>query len=147
MSTAVAVAILASLAFSTAVQVPSGTDLKTMLMLVGPMVLPRITLAIFVELFAFFFLRLYRTVLADIKFYQNELTNVEGWFSALQVAAATRDTEVLKAAVTALLETERNFILKAGESTPEIEKLKAEQITTKELLAALTEVAKAKREK
>jgi hypothetical protein len=54
MSTAVAVAILASLAFSTAVQVPSGTDLKTMLMLVGPMVLPRITLAIFVELFAFF---------------------------------------------------------------------------------------------
>jgi hypothetical protein len=86
-------------------------------------------------------------VLADIKFYQNELTNVEGWFSALQVAAATRDTEVLKAAVTALLETERNFILKAGESTPEIEKLKAEQITTKELLAALTEVAKAKREK
>ena len=37
---------------------------------------PRMSLAVFLEVFAFFFLRLYKLNLTDVKYFQNELTNV-----------------------------------------------------------------------
>ncbi|MBI5525005.1 MAG: hypothetical protein HY897_01580 [Deltaproteobacteria bacterium] len=37
---------------------------------------PRITTVTFIEVFAFFFLKLYRASLIEIKFYQNELTSL-----------------------------------------------------------------------
>jgi hypothetical protein len=38
---------------------------------------PRTTFVVLIEIFAFFFLNLYRTSLSDIKYFQNETTNVE----------------------------------------------------------------------
>ncbi|MBI5527895.1 MAG: hypothetical protein HY897_16315 [Deltaproteobacteria bacterium] len=46
---------------------------------------PRITTVTFIEVFAFFFLKLYRASLIEIKFYQNELTCL----ASLQIALAT----------------------------------------------------------
>lgn len=46
--------------------------------------IPRFTLSIFIEVFSFFFLRLYSTSLNDIKYFQNELTNIESRFIALR---------------------------------------------------------------
>ena len=39
--------------------------------------IPRISFILFIEVFAFFFLRLYKLNLNDIKYYQNELTNID----------------------------------------------------------------------
>lgn len=39
--------------------------------------LPRITLVLFIQVFAYFFLKLYKASLLDIKYYQNELTSHE----------------------------------------------------------------------
>lgn len=38
---------------------------------------PKLSLVIFIEIFAFFFLKIYRDHLNDIKYYQNELTSIE----------------------------------------------------------------------
>ncbi|MBI5525806.1 MAG: hypothetical protein HY897_05685 [Deltaproteobacteria bacterium] len=49
---------------------------------------PRVTTVTFIEVFSFFFLKLYRASLMEIKFYQNELTSL----ASLQIAlAASRD--------------------------------------------------------
>jgi hypothetical protein len=49
---------------------------------------PRITTVTFIEVFAFFFLKLYRASLIEIKFYQNELTCL----ASLQIALASSQT-------------------------------------------------------
>ena len=46
--------------------------------------LPRISFVIFIEVFSFFFLRLYKANLSDVKFYQNELTNADARLVALE---------------------------------------------------------------
>ena len=89
--------------------------------------LPRISFAVFIEVFSFFFLRLYKTSLEDIKYYHNELTNLDSKLLALEMAISTPQSEALTPILLGLLNTDRNFILKAGESTVELEKVKTEQ--------------------
>lgn len=100
--------------------------------------IPRLSLIVFAELFAYFFLRLYKTGLADIKYYQNELTNVELKISALKVALAVNDNEILTLVIGELAKVDRNFILKKDETTVELEKVKTENLNTKEWLEHLT---------
>jgi hypothetical protein len=100
--------------------------------------IPRLSVIVFAELFAYFFLRLYKSGLADIKYYQNELTNVELKISALKAALAVKDNELLKIVIGELAKVERNFILKKNETTVEIEKIKTEHLNTKEWLEHLT---------
>lgn len=100
--------------------------------------IPRLSLIVFAELFAYFFLRLYKAGLADIKYYQNELTNVELKISALKVALAVKDNEILKVVIGELAKAERNFILKKDETTIELEKIKTENLNTKDWLEHLT---------
>ena len=75
----------------------------------------RVSIALFIQTFAYFFLRLYKTSLEDIKYYQNEITNIESRWLAL--ATAKDKPEFIKPAIDSLLKTERNFVLKKGEST------------------------------
>ena len=51
--------------------------------------LPRVSLVIFIEIFAFFFLRLYKTTLGDIKYYQNELTNIDFKVIGIKIRSST----------------------------------------------------------
>jgi hypothetical protein len=53
--------------------------------------LPRLTTVVFIEVFSFFFLRLYKTALAEIKFYQNELTGLAAWQIALDMAYLSKE--------------------------------------------------------
>lgn len=99
--------------------------------------LPRISVVIFIEVFAFFFLRLYRENLNDTKYYQNEITNLESKFIALDAAMFANDKESVKSIVSDLSKTERNRILKKGETTSEIEVNKNDSQTVKEILAAV----------
>ncbi|WP_444666889.1 hypothetical protein [Flavobacterium columnare] len=84
--------------------------------------IPRISIVVFIEIFSFFFLKLYRTNLNDIKYYQNEMTNAEFKLLALKSAFAKDDLDSIKSVIKEFSSIERNFILKKGESTVEIEK-------------------------
>jgi hypothetical protein len=103
----------------------------------------RISIALFIQTFAYFFLRLYKTSLEDIKYYQNEITNIESRWLALK--AATDKPEFLKSAIDALLKTERNFVLKKGESTLLLERERLEKNEIVDLVKeAMGVVAKVK---
>ena len=69
---------------------------------------PRVTLVLLVEVFAYFFLRLYKSSSEEIKFFQNELTTIEMKFSALQLAKEFSDKGTLKYVLKELAKTERN---------------------------------------
>ena len=94
--------------------------------------LPRTTFVVLIELFAFFFLNLYRVSLSEIKYFQNELTNIESRILAMDAALFLDDSKALGEIATALSRTERNFVLKKGESTVQLEqdKVDAESMNT-----------------
>jgi hypothetical protein len=87
----------------------------------------RISIALFIEVFAYFFLRLYKSCLEDIKYYQNEITNVEARWSALLAAEQNKSQTLLKLVVDALTKTERNFVLKKGDTTVGLERERMEK--------------------
>ncbi|WP_168567238.1 hypothetical protein [Crateriforma spongiae] len=72
--------------------------------------LPRISLVMFVEIFAYFFLRLYRLSLDDIKYFQNELTGIEARYLGLQVALSHGE-ETVNQVVGMLAQIDRNKTL------------------------------------
>lgn len=84
--------------------------------------LPRIGLVIFVQIFAYFFLRLYKKGMEDIKYYQNEVTNVESKISAIEYSLVYEPTpEIQKTIVELLMKNERNAILKGKYTTHSLE--------------------------
>jgi hypothetical protein len=93
-------------------------------------------------LYLFFFLRLYRENLNDSKYYQNEITNLESKFIALDAAMLSNDKESVKSIVGDLSKTERNRILKKGETTSEIEVNKSDTQTVKDILSAVISTKK-----
>ena len=92
------------------------------------------SLAVFVQTFAYFFLRLYKTSLDDIKYYQNEITNIESKWLALNAVMEEKDKALLKIIVDSLSKTERNFILKKGDSTLGLERERLEKNEVIELV-------------
>jgi exonuclease VII large subunit len=79
--------------------------------------IPRLTFVILIELFSYFFLNLYRHSIFEIKYFQNELTNVESRLLALQGCLLTGDSKTTAKICDQLSRVERNFVLKRGEST------------------------------
>ncbi len=104
--------------------------------------IPRVTFVIFIEVFAYFFLRLYKQGLTEIKYFQNELTNVESKITALEVAYIKNDTNAISNVIDALSKTERNFILNKDQTTIEIEKTRLDTETTKGLMSMLQNIIK-----
>lgn len=70
--------------------------------------IPRITTVAFIEVFAFFFLRLYRNSLAEIKYYQNELTTLASQHIAFEAAYGLDEEKAKLAVITQLVKTSRN---------------------------------------
>ena len=102
---------------------------------------PRVSLVLLIEIFAYFFLKLYKQSLAEIKYFQNEVTNIESKHVALQVALRADDQALRSKVVEALVATERNFILLKDQTTVDLERerlLKEQQLgltsTLKDLL-------------
>lgn len=107
--------------------------------------IPRLSLSIFIELFSFFFLKLYKAGLNEIKYFQNELTNAEMKFIAAE-KAVTSDTEgSIAGVIKELSSTERNFKLSKGESTVELEKFKTDQASNQKIIEALAGLVSAKK--
>lgn len=107
--------------------------------------IPRLTLSIFIELFSFFFLKLYKAGLNEIKYFQNELTNVEMKFIAAEKAVMSDKEESISDVIKELASTERNFKLSKGESTVELEKFKTDQANNQKIIDALTGLVSAKK--
>ncbi|MDH5190678.1 MAG: hypothetical protein OEW89_05465 [Gammaproteobacteria bacterium] len=96
----------------------TGTDATTYLL---SEFAPRISLVLVIEVFAYFFLGLYKSNLSEIKYFQNEITNVEAKHIALLESNALGEKETITSCLLSLAETERNFLLKKGESTVSLE--------------------------
>lgn len=103
---------------------------------------PRLSIAVFIEIFSFFFLRLYRAGLDEIKYFQNELTNIDMRNIALESAFLMRDESALGRLIEELSRTERNFRLQKDESTVDLEKAKLESQSIKDFMAGLTNILK-----
>lgn len=99
--------------------------------------LPRLSFVFIIELFAYFFLRLYKTGLDEIKYFQNELTNIESKLISVEVAYITKNDEAMKEALNVLVQTERNFILKKSQTTVELERAKSESENMQNILKAI----------
>ena len=89
--------------------------------------IPRLSLVLLIEVFAYFFLRLYKSTLQEIKYFQNEMTNIEAKLAAIKCSMATSDATTIAQVVKSLSNTERNSILEKGQTTAEIERSKIEQ--------------------
>lgn len=108
-------------------------------------VIPRVLLIIFVEVFAYFFLRLYRNGLSEIKYFQNELTNIEAKLTAAEFAFVTKNDEALKFAIECLSKTERNFVLEKGQTTVDLEKAKSKSQLSKDIIKIVPDLFKGRK--
>ena len=82
--------------------------------------LPRLSIVLIIEVFSYFFLRLYKTSLAEIKYFQNEATNIEHNFVALEAAISINDKALIENCIHTFLAVERNPIMSEGQTTREI---------------------------
>lgn len=72
--------------------------------------LPRISVVTIVELFSYFFLRLYKQAIDEIKYFQNEITNIELKLLAANMASQSWPTDPTQI-MSSLVATERNFLI------------------------------------
>lgn len=100
--------------------------------------IPRLSIIVFVEIFAFFFLKLYKATLSDIKYFNNEKTNIDFKIISLKTALNIGNDKVIQLMLEELIKTERNFKLGKNESTVELEKTKNETMNNK-IIAQLLE--------
>jgi hypothetical protein len=70
--------------------------------------IPRISTVVFVEIFGFFFLRLYKASLSDLKYYQNELTTLALIGVAVEMAAHEPATDAFTDLARCLVQCDRN---------------------------------------
>lgn len=105
---------------------------------------PRLTLVLFIEIFAYFFLRLYKASLSEIKYFQNELTNIESQFAGLLAAITSNYDDATKEAIATLTRTERNAVLKKGETTVDIEKARIDRESIAEIVKGVAAAVKGK---
>lgn len=105
---------------------------------------PKTIFVLLIEVFAYFFLRLYKQNLDDIKYYQNELTNIESKNLALLIAKQSNNHKLLTLCVEEFLSTERNFILEKDQSTIEIEKERINSNNTNNTLQVMKDIFKNK---
>lgn len=87
----------------------------------------RLTLVLFIEAFAYFFLNLYKSSLTEIKYFQNEITNLEAKFIALSVSIDSGSQKTRDVVIAELCHTERNHILNKGQTTVELERARADK--------------------
>lgn len=76
--------------------------------------LPRLSLVILIEIFAYFFLNLYRDGLAEVKYYQNEMTNIQARALALRSALRKNLPKAVDYSIARLAEVDRNAALQSG---------------------------------
>jgi len=105
-------------------------------------VIIKISIVVFIEIFAFYFLKLHKDLMENIKYYQNEITNIDLKIAGL--SAAENSDECIKIAVEELLKTERNFLIKDKHTTIELERRKQDSSFTADLAETILKLIKSK---
>jgi hypothetical protein len=82
--------------------------------------LPRLSIVLIIEVFSYFFLRLYKSSLAEIKYFQNEATNIEHNFVDLEAAISIEDKTLIEKCIYTFLAVERNPVMGKNQTTREI---------------------------
>lgn len=85
--------------------------------------LPFSGIVISLELLGYFFLKSYMETGVKIKYFQNELINLGLKKTALNIYIEYRPAESLGGIINVLINTERNHILKEGESSVELKQM------------------------
>lgn len=103
--------------------------------------LPRLSIIIIIEMFSYFFLKLYRESMDRIRYYQNELTNIETKKTAILIACMLEnDNEHKKSLIENLISVERNVFLKKGETTIELEKIRMDNSFSKSVIKSIKDL-------
>ena len=102
----------------------------------------RLSLVSLIEIFAFFFLRIYKTELLSIKYFQDELTGIESRKISLLFSILHENKEDVSDAVAYLMKIDRNFVFDASQTTVDLEKLKIENSSIKTQLDNVTNILK-----
>lgn len=103
---------------------------------------PRLSVVILIEVFAYFFLSLYRNSLAEIKYFQNEMTNLECRSLASVAALQQGDAATFASVILKFSDTERNYLRK-DETTVDLERAKSQQASVSEVLTQVAAILKA----
>lgn len=93
--------------------------------------IPRLSISLLIEIFSFYFLNLYKKNQEEIKFWNNEKTNLDIKLFALGMSADNEEIaekDFMQNLILELLKTERNNLLKKDDTTVEIEKAKLENL-------------------
>ncbi|MGU3522463.1 hypothetical protein ACLBW2_05095 [Enterobacteriaceae bacterium C23F] len=106
--------------------------------------LPKLSFVIVIELFAYFFLKLYKNGFEEVKYFQNELTNIDVKVLGIKFLKDVRNEELMGEVIKNLMTTERNFILEKGQSTVSLEQQKVKVEEDKYLSDILKEILKSK---
>jgi hypothetical protein len=80
-------------------------------------ILPKLSITLFIQIFSYFFLAMYRSNQQEIRYFQNEITLIDSFAAALIGAIRTPAPPSLKLVLTALSKNERNRLMKKGEKT------------------------------
>jgi hypothetical protein len=102
----------------------------------------RLSLVAFITVFAYFFLRLYRYGIFEIKYFQNEITGAQFRLISLEAALRTNEKKTIEKISAEMAHTERNFILKKGETTIGLKRDEQEKSQDAALLSALEKLLK-----
>ena len=108
--------------------------------------IPKLSFVVCIQLFAFFFLRLYKSNLEDSKYFQNELTNITAKTLSIDLASQIEDKQLIATLISELARTERNFKLANGETLLSIEKTKLDNNFDKEVFSTFKQLVNLKRE-
>ena len=102
----------------------------------------RLSLIVFIEIFAFFFLRIYKILITSIQYYQDELTSIESRKTALLFSILQNNEKSTCESISCLLGIDRNFKMDINQTTVELEKLKAENSFIRSQMDSIIEVFK-----
>jgi len=106
---------------------------------------PKLSFVIVIELFAYFFLKLYKNGFDEVKYFQNELTNIDSKVLAIKFLKDVKNEVLMGEVIKNLMATERNFVLEKGQSTVSLEKERLSMEGDKNIADALKEILKLKR--
>ena len=101
--------------------------------------LPRISLSFFIELFSFYFLRLYKSNLIDIKEYQRIMTEIDFKTLALETSIIHENIKV-ESIIEHYLLTNHNYVIQKDQTTIGLEKAKLESENDNKLLEKISSI-------
>jgi hypothetical protein len=89
--------------------------LKNQISFFSNFVFPRLTLSLFIQAVAYFFLAMYRANQNDIKYFTNEMTNIDSVSVAISIMNRNNSAQNTKLMLSTLAKTERNRTMKKSE--------------------------------